>query len=96
MNELAMHPTVKPVQLIADALLDVSKPNGIVLDPFCGSGSTIIAAERTRRVAYAMELDSKYIDVSIARYEKYTGSAVVHAETDKSFAEIKAERKVSS
>jgi DNA modification methylase len=96
LSELALHPTVKPVQLIADAILDVSRPNGLVLDPFCGSGSTIIAAERTRRIVYAMELDPKYVDVSIARFEKYTGSTVVHAETGKSFAEIKAERKVSS
>jgi hypothetical protein len=58
-DELAMHPTVKPVLLVADAIKDVSKRKGIVLDPFCGSGTTIIAAEKTGRRARAIELDTK-------------------------------------
>jgi DNA modification methylase len=56
-----MHPSVKPVQLIADAMRDVTTRSEIVLDPFAGSGSTLIAAEKAGRIAYAMELDPRYI-----------------------------------
>ena len=62
-----MHPTVKPVALIADAIKDCSKRRGIVLDPFVGAGTTIIAAEKTGRRAYAMELDPRYVDTAIRR-----------------------------
>jgi DNA modification methylase len=68
-----MHPTVKPVALVADAIRDVSKRKGIVLDPFCGSGTTIIAAEKTGRRARAVELEPKYVDVAVCRWERYTG-----------------------
>ncbi len=68
-EELALHPTVKPVQMIADAIKDVSGRGDIVLDIFGGSGSTLIAAHRTGRVAYLCELDPIYCDRIIARYE---------------------------
>lgn len=68
-EELALHPTVKPVQMIADAIKDVSGRNDIVLDLFGGSGSTLIAAHKTGRVAYLCELDPIYCDRIIARYE---------------------------
>ena len=71
-NELAMHPTVKPVQMIADALMDCSNRTDVVLDPFGGSGSTLIAAERTGRQARLIEMEPKYIDVTIKRWEKFT------------------------
>src|SRR5215213_5716395 len=67
-DELAMHPTVKPVLLVADAIKDVSKRKGLVLDPFGGSGTTIIAAEKTGRRARAIELDPKYVDVAVRRW----------------------------
>jgi DNA modification methylase len=69
--ELALHPTVKPVQMIADAIKDVSGRGEIVLDLFGGSGSTLIAAHKTGRVAYLCELDPVYCDRIIARYEAY-------------------------
>jgi DNA modification methylase len=72
-EELAMHPTVKPVAMVADAIRDCSRRNGIILDPFCGSGTTIVAAERTGRCAYAIELDPKYVDVAVRRWEALTG-----------------------
>jgi len=71
MDELALHPTVKPVQLIADAIKDVSRRNGIVLDVFGGSGSTLIAAHKTGRRAYLSELDPVYCDRIIQRWEAY-------------------------
>ena len=70
---LALHPTVKPVVLMAEALLDVTAPGEIVLDPFGGSGSTLIAAERVDRQARLIEFDPRYVDRAIARWEKLTG-----------------------
>ena len=87
LEELAMHPTVKPVALIADAIRDVSRRNDIVLDPFCGSGSTIVAAEKTGRHAYALEIDPAYVDASVRRWEKFTGKVAIHTETGMSFEE---------
>lgn len=89
-EELAMHPTVKPVALVADAVKDCSKRNGIVLDCFGGSGTTLIAAETTGRRAHAMELDPVYVDTAIRRWQDYTGEAATHAETGRTFAEIEA------
>jgi DNA modification methylase len=72
-EELAMHPTCKPVDLVADAIRDVSRRGAIVLDPFAGSGSTLIAAEKTGRRAYALEIDPVFCDVIVRRFEAYTG-----------------------
>ena len=72
-EELAMHPTVKPVALIADAIMDCSKRGQIVLDGFGGSGSTLIAAEKTGRSARLIEYDPLYCDTIIRRWEAYTG-----------------------
>ena len=73
LDEIAMHPIVKPVSMVADAIKDCSKRGSLVLDPFCGSGTILIAAEKTGRRARAIELDPKYVDVAIRRWEKYTG-----------------------
>ena len=70
---LELHPTVKPVALIAEALLDVTAPGDLVLDAFGGSGSTLIAAEKTGRRARLVELDPRYVDRIIGRWEKLTG-----------------------
>lgn len=72
-----LHPTMKPVRLVANAILDGTKENMIVLDAFGGSGTTIIAAEQTGRSCYMMELDPKYCDVIVDRWEKYTGEKAV-------------------
>ncbi|HLI12750.1 MAG TPA: DNA methyltransferase [Alphaproteobacteria bacterium] len=86
MDELALHPTVKPVALVADAIRDCSHRGGVVLDPFGGSGTTLIAAERTGRVGCLLELDPGYVDVIIRRWEAYTGETARHGETGESFA----------
>ncbi len=94
--DLASHPTVKPWSLVADALRDCSKRGAIVLDPFGGSGTTLIAAERTRRMARLIELDPLYCDVTIRRWEKLTGLEAVLAATGQTFADVAAERGVSA
>jgi DNA modification methylase len=89
---LATHPTVKPVALVADALLDCSRRGAIVLDPFVGSGTTIIAAERTSRCAHAIEIDPLYVDAAVRRYEAHTGDTAVHGETGLTFRETLDQR----
>jgi DNA modification methylase len=89
---LAAHPTVKPWQLLAESIMDSTKRKEIVLDPFLGSGSTLIAAEKTGRVAYGMEIDPLYSDLSIARWQKLTGETAVHAATGLSYAETAEQR----
>ena len=77
-SKLAMHPTIKPVALTADAILDCSSRGDLVLDPFAGSGTTILAAERTGRRCRAIELDPLYVDVALNRYWQMTGQAPVN------------------
>jgi DNA modification methylase len=91
-GDLELHPTVKPVALIADLIRDCSRRNGIILDPFGGSGTTILAAERTGRIARVIELDPLYVDVAIRRWERVTGTCVRHVKTGLTFAEVGAER----
>jgi DNA modification methylase len=92
LEELAMHPTVKPVALVADAIKDCSRRNDLVLDPFAGSGTVLIAAERTGRKAAALEIDPHYVDVAVKRWQDYTGKAAVLAATSNTFEEISEER----
>lgn len=84
-DELAMHPTVKPVAMIADALRDCSRRGEIVLDAFGGSGSTLIAAEKTGRSARLIEYDPLYCDTIIRRWETYTGKRATLAVTNDTF-----------
>jgi len=81
MDELAMHPTVKPVMLVADALRDCSRRGGLILDPFAGSGTTVIAAERTGRKARLIEIDPAYCDLIVRRWQDYTGKYAIHAKS---------------
>ena len=87
---LALHPTVKPVALIADAILDSTPRDGLVLDPFAGSGTILIAAEKTGRRARALEIDPRYVDACVRRWQVYTGQAAVHAVTGIAFAAVSA------
>ena len=93
-NLLALHPTVKPVPLVADAILDCSARGDLVLDPFLGSGSTLIAAERTGRVCYGIELDPRYVDVAIRRWQRHSGQHAVHACSGTKFDEVSTAAKV--
>jgi DNA modification methylase len=88
-----LHPTMKPVELIERALRNSSKAGDIVVDLFGGSGSSLIACERRERSARLMELDPKYADVIVQRWEKYTGKAANLEGDGRTFAEITAERR---
>jgi site-specific DNA-methyltransferase (adenine-specific) len=87
------HPTMKPVALFEYQMLNNTKGGDIVLDLFGGSGTTLIAAEKNGRVSYLMELDPKYCDVIIKRWQEFTGKIAVHADTNTPFAEVTHERK---
>jgi len=84
-NPLEIHPTVKNTAMVADAILDCSSRGGIILDPFLGSGTTIIAAEKTGRRCYGVEIDPHYIDVIIKRWQKLTNKEAVNFKTGKTF-----------
>jgi DNA modification methylase len=91
-EELAMHPTVRPVALIADAIRDCSRRGEMVLDGFGGSGSTLIAAEKTGRSARMIEYDPLYCDTIVRRWEKYTGKRATLATTGVAFEDLADER----
>ncbi len=84
-NLAVLHPTVKPVALIADAILDCSARGDLVLDPFLGSGSTLLAAERVGRICRGIELDPLYVDAAIRRWQHFTGGNAIHATTGNRF-----------
>jgi DNA modification methylase len=90
-NVLELHPTVKPVQLVMDALLDCSKRGEIVIDSFLGSGTTLLAAERTGRMCRGIELDPLYVDTAIRRWQNLTGRDAVRVSDGKLFRDIEAE-----
>jgi DNA modification methylase len=91
--DLAMHPTVKPVAMIADAILDASHPKGAVLDCFAGSGSTLVfAAAKTGRIGHGIELDSIYCDVILSRLARFLKVDPILQPSGKTFAEVAAER----
>jgi 16S rRNA G966 N2-methylase RsmD len=92
---LAMHPTVKPLALVRDAILDASNRGDIILDPFGGSGTTLLAADAVQRVARLIELDPLYCDVIIRRVEKALGLTAVLVATGQSFANVAAEREAA-
>lgn len=91
-SELAMHPTVKPAALVADALRDCSNRGDIILDPFAGSGSTLVAAQSTGRRARLAEIDPQYCDTIIRRFAALTSLEVVHGETGETFEETETSR----
>lgn len=95
-DDLRRHPTVKPVALVVDAIKDASKRTGVILDPFAGSGTILIAAEKTGRRAFAMELDPTYVDTAIRRWQQHTGKQAVHAETGLTFTDVTGKRAAGS
>lgn len=89
---LALHPTVKPVAMIADAIQDCSHRQGLILDPFAGSGTVLVAAERTGRRARAIELEPKYVDVGIRRWQRVSGKQAVLEATGQTWDEVRTDR----
>ncbi|MBV8647858.1 site-specific DNA-methyltransferase [Paludibacterium sp.] len=82
-----LHPTMKPVGLVMRSIRNSSPRGGLVLDPFIGSGTTLIAAERTKRICYGMDLDPLYVDATVRRWQRHTGRAAIHGATGKTFDE---------
>ncbi len=87
-NLAVLHPTVKPVALIADAILDCSARGDLVLDPFLGSGSTLLAAERVGRLCRGIELDPLYVDAAIRRWQRFTGESAINATRGNRFDDL--------
>ena len=92
MEELSVHPTCKPVPLLADLIMDVTPINGTVLDVFLGSGSSIVAAHQAKRRGVGIELDPKYVDVAVRRVEEAVGEPAVH-QSGRTFSELSAKRR---
>jgi DNA modification methylase len=88
----SQHPTVKPVAMLEDALLDMTEPGDSVIDPFLGAGSTLIACEKAGRRCRGVELDPRYVEVILCRYEAVTGQAGVLESTNETCAELAARR----
>lgn len=84
------HPTPKPKDMVADAILDCTARGDIVLDPFLGSGSTLIAAQKVGRLCFGMDLDPVYVDLAIRRWQSWTGCQAIHAETGERFDDVLA------
>ena len=91
LDELSLHPTVKPVALVADVMRDCSRRGDVVLDPFIGSGTTILAAERVGRRAYGLELDPLYVDAAIRRWQAFTKQDAILMGSDEIFDDIAAD-----
>ena len=90
---LEAHPTIKPANLLAEVIKDCTKRGDLVLDPFVGSGSTIIAAQKTGRRCFGIELEPRYVDVAIRRWETLTGQQAVHAASGLTFTELRTARR---
>jgi DNA modification methylase len=86
-----LHPTVKPIAMVADAILDSTNLDDVILDPFLGSGTTLLAAERARRRCHGVELDPLYVDTVITRWERLTQQQA-RLSSGQSFADVKLER----
>ncbi|MDP1027102.1 DNA methyltransferase [Sphingomonas sp. KR1UV-12] len=95
-QDLADHPTVKPIALVADAIRDVTQQGDIVLDAFMGSGTTLLAAERTKRIGYGTEIEPRYIDVAVRRWRTMTGGEPILVGDGRTWTEIAAERRAAA
>ena len=95
-HHLKLHPTVKPVAMLADAMMDCTARGELVLDPFLGSGSTLIAAEKVGRKCCGIEIDPVYADLIIRRWQSFTGASAVHAASGMTFEQVSAERGASN
>jgi DNA modification methylase len=95
-NLLALHPTVKPVAMVADAILDCTARGEVVLDAFLGSGTSVIAAERVGRRGYGLELDPMYVDTIIRRWQAFSGDEARHAASAQSFNDLDKEARKSN
>jgi len=92
LDELKCHPTIKPVALVADAIKDCTRRGDIVLDTFCGSGTTILAAERVGRRACTIEIEPRFVEVAIRRWQAFSRKDAIHVDSGLSFDELASQR----
>jgi DNA modification methylase len=92
LDDLRAHPTVKPIGLVIDAMKDCTRRGDIILDTFCGSGTTLLAAERVGRHFVGAEIEPRFVDLAIKRWQQFTGREATHANTDRTFDDIAAKR----
>ena len=92
LEELKAHPTVKPLPLVVDAIKDCTARGDVVLDTFCGYGTTLIAAERTGRTCIGVELDPRYVDAAIRRWQRFTKRDAILDGTSCTFDELAKRR----
>ena len=90
--DLEAHPTIKPVAMVADAILDCSKVGHLILDPFMGSGTVLLACHRTQRRAAAIEIDPHYVDTALRRFQQRTGIAPIHEDSGLRFDDLSTAR----
>ena len=95
LDDLAAHPTVKPISMVVDAIRDATCRREIVLDPFVGSGTTILAAERAGRLGYGLEIDTRYVDTAIRRWQGFTKRDAILAGSSQTFDELARTRRGS-
>jgi DNA modification methylase len=88
MDDLSAHPTVKPVAMICDAIRDCTGRGDLVLDPFLGSGTTVLAAERVGRRSAGLKIDPRYVDVAVRRWQSYTRRDAIHDQSGATFDEV--------
>ena len=91
-QDIMLHPTVKPVEMLKDAILDVTKRGDIILDCFLGSGSTLIAAQQAGRICYGIEYEPLYIDTTIRRFQKLFKMDAIHEESKKTYDQLLSEK----
>jgi DNA modification methylase len=96
MDDLGAHPTIKPVALVTDAIKDCTRRGDIVLDTFCGSGTTILAAERVGRRARGVEIEPRFVDIAVRRWQAFTRRDAIHAVDGRTFDDLAAERLTAS
>lgn len=92
MDDLRAHPTVKPVALVCDAIRDSTRRGDTVLDTFCGSGTTLLACERVGRRGIGVEIEPRYVDLAIRRWQEFSGRDAIHVKTGRQFNEVAARR----
>jgi DNA modification methylase len=92
LDDLKSHPTVKPVALVADAIKDCTRRGDVVLDAFSGSGTTILAAERVGRRACTLEIEPRFVDLAVRRWQAFARKDAVHADSGLTFDEAASER----
>jgi len=91
MDDLQAHPTVKPIAMVCDAIRDCTRRGDTILDTFAGSGTTLLAAERLARRAVCTEIEPRFVDLTISRWQEFTGKDAIHSQSGRTFNDLSAQ-----